>query len=343
MNEVAKTQHPITVLYGYLDQQKDTFKSALPSHISPEKFIRTIKTAVHINPEIVNCDRQSLMIACMKACQQGLLPDGVEGALVAYKSRAQWIPMYQGLVKLFRQSGQFKHINAGIVYHGEEFQHWVDETGEHFKHVPGDERDPKKVRRVYASATTRDGGFFLADLSLAEVNKHKAMSRATRDDAPWQKWEQEMQKKTAIIVLSKLLPKSSDLDEVIRTEDRAALGIEEPIEERRAPLAVQADSPGEILDQFANGALDTEMDRPEPVASSQAGRDASPTAQVDVPADPIIAAYRAGVEAKAAGHQRRAVPGEYRDPAHKDELDAWYRGYDGKPVSDTQSDLLGGA
>lgn len=342
MNEVAK-RDPTSVLYAYLDQQQAVFKSALPSHISTEKFIRTVKTAAQINPELIACDRRSLMIACMRACQVGLLPDGQEGAIVAFKGRAQWLPMYQGLMKLFRQSGQFKHISAGIVYEGEEFDHWIDEAGEHFRHRPGDERDPKKVRRVYATATTKDGACFICDLSLAEVNKHKAMSRASRDDAPWQKWEQEMQRKTAIIVLSKLLPKSSDLDDVIRSDERASLGIEDPIEERRAPLSVQADTPGEVLDQFAN-APDPGVDGPEPVASPQdEGRDDSPSAQVDVPADPLVAAYRAGVEAKAAGHQRRAVPGEYRDPSHQAELNLWYRGFDGKPMSDSQNDLLGGA
>jgi hypothetical protein len=43
-------------------------------------------------------------------------------------------------------------------------------------------------------------------------------------------------------------------------------------------------------------------------------------------------AYRRGVEAKASGNRRTALPGEYRGTAQTKKADAWFAGYDGKPM-----------
>lgn len=245
MNDKRKAE-PIIAFREFLEARVGQIKSALPAHISPERFIRIVLTAAAVDPEILACNRQSLWNACLRACNDGLLPDGVEGAIVAYKGKAQWMPMYQGLLKKFRNSGEFKWVTSGIVYEGEEYDHFIDETGEHFKHRPGDNTEGKKIRRVYAIATTKDGGSFIADMPLAEIDKRRAMSRASRDDAPWKQWPAEMMKKTALRVLSKLLPKSSDLDTLIRRDDEGLLGIED----HRRTIAARPDGVS-ALDHFA--------------------------------------------------------------------------------------------
>jgi recombination protein RecT len=340
----AKRTQPMIALREFLDNRMAEIKTALPAHMSPERFIRVVLTAAQINPDILACERQSLWNACMRAANDGLLPDGVEGAIVPYKSKATWIPMYQGLLKKFRNSGEFKWVTAGIVHEGDEYDHWIDETGEHFRHRPSDDSTGKKVRRVYALATTKDGGSFIADLSLAEINKRKAMSRASREDAPWKLWEAEMQKKTALRVLSKLLPKSSDLDALMRRDEEALLGVE-AVDQRRAEIA-QPSTAKSTLDAFGALVAD-EATSPEeegggqttqPVADAQSAAVLSSStegasAAADHPAeDPIALAYRHGVEAKMAGHRRAALPGEYRGATHTKRADAWFAGYDGKPM-----------
>jgi recombination protein RecT len=123
--------------------------------------------------------------------------------------------MYQGLLKRFRRSGQFRWIKADVVRQGEEFYHYVDENGEHIKHVPGDSIEAP-ITRVYAMAATKDGGVFVTVMPIAEVEKIRAMSKATREDSPWRMWFSEMAKKTALRRLSKVLPSEGDFpdDEV---------------------------------------------------------------------------------------------------------------------------------
>jgi recombination protein RecT len=220
--------------------------------MKPERFISSVMTAVQLNPDLLACERRSLWLACMRAAQDGLLPDGKDAAIVAYKQKAQYLPMYQGLLRKFRNSGQFKWITAGVVYDGEVFEHWIDENGEHFKHVPSNDNPDRKVRRVYSLATTKDGGVFIADLSLADINKRRAMSRASRDDAPWKQWPDEMMKKTALRVLSKLLPQSSDIDVFLQRDEAESLGVEtvQAIDDQRGAAF------GNVLDHFAGTTAD---------------------------------------------------------------------------------------
>jgi recombination protein RecT len=321
MNEITTTKsRPIDALENQLVERADEFKKILPAHIPTSRFISVVKTAIIDNPDLLAADRASLFKACRHCAQEGLLPDGNEAALVTFKNRVQFMPMVQGLLKRFRNSGQFKHVGTGIVYEGETFERWIDETGEHFKHVPGDDRDPKKIRRVYAFATTKDGGFFFDDMTVAQINKHRAMSRAHRDDAPWRQWEQAMQRKTVLRQLSKLLPKSSDLEVILREDEESELGIErpsrlaseQPADARSALDAFGAEESQQHSDVPEGGG--TATDAPD---SPHATDDAVSAAHVSSrPADSLTdeqKAFERGKRDRAAGAQKRAVPGDLRE------------------------------
>jgi hypothetical protein len=51
-------------------------------------------------------------------------------------------------------------------------------------------------------------------------------------------------------------------------------------------------------------------------------------------------AYRRGVEAKTAGHLRKALPLEYRNSENKKNADAWFAGFDGKPMPNEDDSTL---
>jgi recombination protein RecT len=335
----AVNKPPIVIMREHLEARKGELKAAL-TDVSPEQFIRAVITSATINPEIQACTWQSVWIACMQACRDGLLPDGVEGAIVPFKSKAQWLPMYQGLLRRFRRSGQFKSIVANVVREGERWMEWYDETGPHFRHEPGDSFE-RPIVRVYASATTKDGGFFLASLPIAEANKIRNMSRASRDDSPWKQWPEEMYKKTALRRLSKVLPSGRDIigDEELPELDAPTTA---PTPIARAPGAAAA------LDQFSR-ASPAGGDNPHPVAATDDAREEGEERDVDqsaaatatddpAPADDHfahfqnVAAYKRGQEAKAAGHQRKALPPEYRENDRTREALCWEAGWSGQSM-----------
>lgn len=337
----AKPPHPIVLLGQRLDARDAELKAALPAHITPEKFKRVVKTAAQINPEIIACEWQSLWNACMRAANDGLLPDGVEGAIVAYGSKATWIPMVQGLLKKFRNSGEFKWVGAGLVYEGDEYRHHIDETGEHFFHRPADDNSGKKIRRIYALATTKDGGSFIADMSMSEIEKRRNKSRARRDDSPWQQWPEEMMKKTALRQLSKYLPKSSDIEALMLRDDEDSI---EQIEEHR-PAIVRPIGTAAALDTFGavseslsaaapeeGGARQTDL-QPATTESTDAAHmsDSAIAASESAPASADQSeaerkAYERGKQDRAKGALKKAVPGDLRENSRF--AIAWTRGWD---------------
>jgi recombination protein RecT len=364
-----KPPNPIVVLNSYLHDRVDSLRSALPPHMKPERFISAVMTAVQLNPDLLECNRRSLWIACMRCAQDGLLPDGTEAAIVPYKKNASYVPMYQGLLKKFRNSGQFKWVTAGIAYEGEEYEHWIDENGEHFKHVPSNDSPDRKIKRVYALATTKDGGFFVTDMSQADIAKRRGVSRASRDDAPWKVWPDEMMKKTALKNLSKVLPKSSDIDLFLQRDEQESLGVQttDAISDQRGAAF------GDVLDHFAEGdtsdkqAESKSAEAPTPAAgeatgvsgvaaakpeasgadqpsqSSQTAAAASaPTnpsldtfaEQTRQAVDPSEVARRRGREGFRAGKKRREVPEEYRAAGSGALALEWTAGWDAEQAEE---------
>src|SRR5215831_21161121 len=111
---------PLTQFRRDLTSMESQFAMALPAHIPVERFTRVVMTAVQNNMKLLRCTRQSLFNACMKAAQDGLLPDGREGAIVPFGDdeeggrgrrgapvpTASWMPMIAGIRKKARNSGE---------------------------------------------------------------------------------------------------------------------------------------------------------------------------------------------------------------------------------------------
>lgn len=207
---------------GSLQKLSSQFKAALPPQIPVERFIRVAQTAITTSPQLMEANRASLWAACVKAAQDGLLPDGKEAVLVTYKTKAGIIANYQpmvgGILKKVRNSGELASISPHIVYSNDEFEFWIDEAGEHLKHKPklGGERG--EPTHVYAIAKTKDGAVYIEVMTTEEIEKVRSSSRA-KDSGPWVNWWGEMARKTVIRRLAKRLPMSTDLDDVIRRDD----------------------------------------------------------------------------------------------------------------------------
>jgi recombination protein RecT len=350
MSEVATqvNKPPIIILRERLEARAQELEAALPDDIEPRQFIRAAMTSAALNPDILATSWQSFWNACLRACRDGLLPDGVEGAIVPYKDKANWIPMYQGLLRRFRRSGQFKWVAANVVHLDETFEHYIDETGEHFKHVPNENNTT--IVKTYACALTKDGGFFVAVLTLGDIEKIKRMSRAQREDAPWKMWPEEMMKKSALRRLVKYLPTARDVvpDE---DDDDEAPDIQMPTIEHQptAPrsaaaaldqFAAPATGPTDSLDQAPlphgpaseQGASEADQDDPSAENESAAGSSHSATRVPAAISQTLLQAYETGKKHKADGYLRKAMPGEFRELGRQREAIAWAAGYDGSPL-----------
>lgn len=259
MSAVAERRPPapIEILKGTVARRADDFKMVLPSHITVDKFQRTIATAALSNPQLLNCDRQSLLIAAMKLAQDGLLPDGREAALVPFKTwnkdtrqdtwLVQAMPMAWGVRKKILQSGQVVSLETGVVYRTEmEGGNFIFEVGMDpaIRHRPkldiaDEEMADEHIVAAYSIARIKNENgapyWSVEVMRRSEINKVRQASQTgavgrvvkggpnkgkpIEPKGPWVDWFGEMARKTVLRRHSKVLPMSSDLLDTFERDD----------------------------------------------------------------------------------------------------------------------------
>jgi recombination protein RecT len=230
MTQQLQLPAQVSNLKADLSRMTREFEAALPQQIPVDRFVRTIVTAVQMQPELLEADRRTLFSACMKAAHDGLLLDGREAGLSIYNDRKSggktvaYLPMVGGILKKIRQSGEISSIRTHVVYQGDEFDFELGDN-ERIHHKPNLAQQEKPLA-VYAIAKFRDGDIQREVMSHAQVQKIRA--RATGiGKACWDSEWGEMAKKTVIRRLAKRLPSSNDLDQVLASENSSY----EPISE----------------------------------------------------------------------------------------------------------------
>ena len=208
-----------------ITKMQPQFKAALPSHVSVEKFQRVLITAVQQTPALLNADRRSLYAASMKAAQDGLLPDGREGAIVTFKDQAQWMPMVAGIMKKVRNSGEISTWSVQAVKENDEFDYQLGDE-ERIIHKPA-LKDRGETIGVYSIVTMKDGEKSREFMNVDDVKAIQKRSRSG-NSGPWISDFDEMAKKTVVRRHSKRLPMSTDLDALIREDDDLFMPPEQP-------------------------------------------------------------------------------------------------------------------
>lgn len=347
----AMTEHkpkPAVEFRDGLQKMDGQFQAALPPHIPVERFMRVVQTAVTANDDLLHADRRSLFESAMKAAQDGLLPDGRDGALVIYNTKekgrdggkdrwikkVQWMPMIGGILKKIRNSGELVSIAAHVVYDRDDFTYILGDE-ERIEHAPA-LSDRGKPRLVYAIAKTKDGGIYREIMTVEDIEKVRSVSRA-KDSGPWVQWWDEMARKTVLRRLAKRLPMSSDLDDLVRRDDALFDFDSARTPQRLASSGLAARLTGRSAPGFDAQHVEREtaaLDRPrdttpahdgDGVIEGEAPSDDAPE-PLDEPGeeDPSITAARTkGAMAGAQGRPKKA-PNDL-GPA---EADAWIEGYE---------------
>ena len=213
-------------------------EAMLPKHITPEKMLVVLRTAVSRNPKLMECSRISLFGALVEAGRLGLQPDGIgnQAHLVPFYNKrtktfeAQLIPGYLGLLDLVRRSGHILSFNARAVYQGDDFDFGYG-TEQFLRHKPDvdAEHSVDKLFCWYAVARFRNGTEQFEVLGKSEVDKlRKAALAKTNGTGPWATHYAEMGTKTAARRLCKWLPRSNEDDPLARAvglDERGEAGI----------------------------------------------------------------------------------------------------------------------
>lgn len=241
------TQEPRQItLRDRINNAGPEFKKALPGHIPVDRFVRTVQTAITMNPDIAKaCNTQdgmqSLMTACTKAATDGLILDGREAALVPFSGKVTYMPMVAGLMKKARNSGEIASIAAHVVYEKDQFTYVLgdEERVEHAPFMGGDRGQPIAV---YAIVRLKDGTVQREVMDKAAVMRIAAQSKNAAQYNPSSgKNYGEWWRKTVIRRISKYLPSSSDRDEFMQAVERIDEGFDyEPDENADVPTPAPA-------------------------------------------------------------------------------------------------------
>lgn len=234
---LAPTKKPNAVVTA-IETRSKSIADLLPRTLPSERFLNTFWATMRRQPELKECDPQSVLECVTKAAQDGLIIDGREAAIVTFNSNkrqkndhgqwvdvrakiAQYIPMRNGLIKRIRNTGEVSTLDQTIVYAQEIAEGrfiWKAGDDGYIQHDPIFDRDPGAPVLVYSIARLRDGSISRCVMRKDQVLKIKARSRSS-NNGPWVTDEEEMWKKTCLRRHSKDLPMDADLRRIFEGDD----------------------------------------------------------------------------------------------------------------------------
>lgn len=273
---VAKIEPAPTGVVADVRRMRNQFALALPEHVTPERYVRVVVTAIQSNPTLQKADRESLLGAALKCAQDGLLPDGREAALVVYGTKVAYLPMIAGVLAKVRRSGELLTIAAHVVHEKDAFTYVLGDQ-ESIEHRPLLDGPRGKPIAAYAIAKTKDGGIYREVMSIEEIERVRQVSKA-KNDGPWVGWWGEMARKTVLRRLAKRLPMSTDLLQVFQRDDdhydlrqvgegaaklrRLHAEFEDPAQTPGADTAIEGEVTDAVIDQPADDGLPIRDDTP---------------------------------------------------------------------------------
>lgn len=169
-------------LSSIMERRKSRFEDLLPPWMPPERFVAGAKMAVSLQPDLLQCTPESLLLALFKAARAGIDVSGGflgHGALVKYGNECQFIPMYRGLVALAVVTGVVQDMTPILIHEKDHFVPHEGNRGE-IEHVPyiirkrGDSRGEVigAYTRVLLPSGTKiiKGLLYLDDIDRVESN-----------------------------------------------------------------------------------------------------------------------------------------------------------------------------
>lgn len=232
---------------------------ALIAGVDRARFIRTVLTAIQSSPWLIECDKGSLYNAVLRAAQDGLTPDGREGALVAFKGKVAWMPMAYGIRKRLAKCKIL--VEAHVVHANDDFS-WELGDEPRILHVPvrlGSERG--EMVGAYAIARTADGQTMHEVMDKEQIEAVQKQSRAG-DSLMWTQFKSEAWRKTVLRRLAKSIPALDDSVEDMFKRDDEQYSFDETVEPEAPQPAATKEKPkrGRTLQTVVDAVPDAPID-----------------------------------------------------------------------------------
>lgn len=205
----------------------------------PQRLLRIAFNAICYDEKLVQCTHESLMGGVFEALKLGLTLGGPmqEAWLIPFRNRgkleATFIPGYMGYRNLIDRSRSVLDLHPRAVHVNDDFE---VEYGSNPRiwHKPAEAigKTPGLFVAAYAVARLRGGGLQMEVMYKDRIDSHRDRSKGyqyavenNRKDTPWITDYEPMALKTTIRVISKYLPKSSEvMARLLELDEKADLG-----------------------------------------------------------------------------------------------------------------------
>ncbi len=202
------------------DAFREQVSKALPSHLTPDRFLRVSLTAFNRNPKLYSCTRESLFQAMLDLSSTGLEPDGRHAHLIPYGNQCQLIIDYKGLLALAKRNGV--SAEAKVVRESDHFEVIEDDgTGNTVINHSVDYRNERgEAFAFYSRASWQEGESRVVSYEIMtrqEIDAIRSRSKAGKS-GPWVTDYEEMARKTVMRRHSKRWPLAAEVQEAINKD-----------------------------------------------------------------------------------------------------------------------------
>ena len=175
--------------------------------INPDVYREVGVNALVMQPGLAKCSPASVGRAVVRCIQTGLLPNGIEAAIVPFGNEATFVPMIEGRLKLARRATPGIAFRVRLVYAEDVFEH-TEGLHPRLEHTPAldGSRSDGSIIAAYAVATFPGGGQEFEVFTRADIDRYRSYARSK--GGPWQTHFGEQAKKAVLGQLLKRLPRS---------------------------------------------------------------------------------------------------------------------------------------
>jgi recombination protein RecT len=215
------SERQLPAVIAAVESRLPELKKLLPGEVSIDVFFSHFKTAAISTPNLLDASPRSVVIACVRAANDGLFVDGREAVIIVRNAKrkdgtwekvAVYQRMYQGVLKRVRSALPGCRIEARVVRAHDAFTVVFGDKPS-ISHAPSYKPSADNpVIAAYAIVTEASGMQHRDVMDAEEITAIRDKSqnwRPEKPSGPWLDHFAEMAKKTVLNRLAKLLPQAS--------------------------------------------------------------------------------------------------------------------------------------
>lgn len=194
----------LAVIEGEFREVATRYQQIVPPGVNVEQLQMSLLLAIDKNPDLLSCNRQSLINSAAAALAMGVLADGYtgQGFLVPRKGKAEFQIGVKGIPTIAGRSGFV--VNRGVILEGDKVHKLMLGTDGaiEVEPTPGN-RDTRRVIWAWATASAKGFPNIVDAMDIDEIERVRKIAQT---QFVWNAHFQEQAKKTIVHRLAKAIP-----------------------------------------------------------------------------------------------------------------------------------------